>query len=264
MIRFALSVLLVLGFTLQTAAQTPSAKVFKREGDTYYLGKLYIPKGAGKLKLKHTRSNDGIVELYYGHVDRTKIYLYPMVLTEDCYYVDGTDCSHAFVVRTTTPEDVVMETATAADDELIEANSSYYWNYGLSFQNKLRFNTEQVSNNDLREKSTYKSKNVYIMGNPARYGLVFLWVDQFGTSRYLPANSLYVLTNRSSSAPEQLEVVWPDDDFENTTAIKTSNAACSVDNAVYSLAGQKMGTTADFANLPKGLYIINGRKVVKK
>ncbi len=262
--RTILSLLLLIGMSLQSSAQNPTSKVYKREGEKYYFGKMYIPQGTGKFKLKHTPSQDAVVELYYGHINGNKIYMMPMVITEDCYYVDATNCSHAFVVRTNIPDDVVMETATAEDDEIIKANDSFYFNKALSFQNKLRFTTTMVPNETLRENATYKNKNIYFMANPVRYGLAFAWLDQFGTTRKLAANSLYILGTKMALSSEMIEVIWPDDIYENMTAINTVKKQATIDNAVYTLTGQKVGTAADFESLPKGLYIVNGRKVMKR
>lgn len=254
--RIIFTVFFIVGMMLQTVAQNPSCKVYKPEGNKYYFGKLYIPQGSGKFKLKHTQKTDDVVELYYGHIDRNKIYMMSMVITEDCYYVDATACSHAFVVRTTLPDDVVMVPATAEDDAIIDANDSFYFNKALSFQNKLRFTTEMVANNVLQENNPYKNKNIYFMVNPARYGFGFAWIDQFGSTRNLPANSLYILGTKTSSAPD-LEIIWPDYDLESTTVIKSVKNSEIANDAIFTLQGQRV------TNMVKGhIYIQNGRKFV--
>jgi len=257
--RFVLTAFLLVAMSLQTVAQNPSCKVYKREGDKYYLGKLYIPKGAGKLKLKHFPTNDALVEMYFGHIDHANIYMMPMVVTEGYYYIDATSTSHALVVRTNTPNDVVMETATAEDDEIIKANDSFYFKPPFSYQNKLRYTTEQISNSELQENSTFKTKNVYMMANPARYGLAFMWIDQFGTSRYMPANSLYILGTKTSSA-RMLNVIWPDGETTDIEEVRPSVSSTDANNttdAVYTLQGQRVAAPAK-----PGLYIINGRKTI--
>lgn len=257
-LRFALSILLFLGFTLQTAAQAPTAKVYQREGDKYFLGKLYIPKGAGKVKLNRKPSQDVMVELYYGHIDHTNIYMMPMIVTEGYYYVDATSYEHAFVVRTNTPDDVVMETCTAEDDDIVKANDSFYYMPPFSYQNKLRYTTEQVDNSVLQESSTYKTKNVYMMANPAKYGLAFMWIDQFGTSRYMPANSLYILGPQEALSSDMIEVIWPDDE-PNSTDIETVKTTRQTTDDIYTLQGQRVTETI------KGrIYIRNGRKFIAR
>ena len=209
--------------------------------------------------MKRDVNKDVTIELYYGHIDTSKnrIYMHNMVVTEGYYYIDATDCTHAFVVRTNTPDDVILEPATAEDEDVITANDSFWFNSILGRQNKLRFNQAVVANSVLRENATYKTKNIYVMANPVRCGLAFAWLDQFGTSRNLPANSLYILGKYTTSAPE-LEVVWPEDvDTETITGIEAVKATTVKDNAVYNLQGQRV------TNMVKGhIYIRNGRKFV--
>ena len=95
------------------------------------------------------------------------------------------------------------------------------------------------------------------MANPALRGLAFAWLDQFGTSRNLPANSLYILGKHTASAPD-LEIVWPeDDDYKDVTGIEDVKKNEADDAAVYTLQGMRV------SNLQKGhIYIRNGRKFV--
>lgn len=258
MMRQLLTAFLMAAFSLQCAAQNLTYHVYKRDGESYYFGKVLIPQ-SGKYKMKRDVNKDVTVELYYGHIDTSKnrIYMHNMVVTEGYYYIDATDCTHAFVVRTNTPDDVILEPATAEDEDVITANDSFWFNSILGRQNKLRFNQAVVANSVLRENATYKTKNIYVMANPVRCGLAFAWLDQFGTSRNLPANSLYILGKYTTSAPE-LEVVWPEDvDTETITGIEAVKATTVKDNAVYNLQGQRV------TNMVKGhIYIRNGRKFV--
>lgn len=52
--------------------------------------------------------------------------------------------------------------------------------------------------------------------------------------------------------------------FDETTGVKTvsKDARRTADGRIYSLSGQYMGK--DKAKLPKGVYIINGKKEIKK
>ena len=257
MMRQLLTAFLMVAFSLQCAAQNLTYNVYKRDGESYYFGKVLVPQ-SGKYKMKRNPTANVTVELYYGHIDIkwNKIYMMNMVVTEGYYYIDATNCTHAFVVRTNTPDDVVLEPATAADEEVIVANDSFWFNSAFGVQNKLRFNSAVVTNSVLRENASYKTKKIYVMANPVKRGLAFAWLDQFGTTRNLPANSLYILGKQTSSSPE-LEVVWPDDEFETSTAIKTVNKNETINDAVYSLQGQRV------TNMVKGhIYIRNGRKFV--
>ena len=257
--RLILTILLLAVFTLQGVAQSNlSYKVYKRDGESYYFGKVLVPQ-SGKYKIKRNPTDDVTVELYYGHIDTNKnrIYMMNMVVTEGCYYIDATSCTHAFVVRTNTPDDVVLEPATAEDEDIIVANDSFWFNSVFGLQNKLRFNNDVVANSVLRENATYKTKKIYVMANPVRRGLAFAWLDQFGTSRNLPANSLYVLGKKTTSAPE-LEIVWPEGEEVGTiTAIQSVKNSEIVNDDVYSLQGQRV------TNMQKGhIYMRNGRKFV--
>lgn len=254
--------LLLSGVSLQTVAQNPSCKVYKRDGDSFYFGKVYIPQGTGKLKLKHTISNDAYVVLYYGQLDRSKIYMKRMAVTEDCYYVDASDCSHTFVVRTNIPDDVEFIPATAADDEIVAENNSYYFNKALSVQNSFKYTEEEISNSTLQQSSSFKKRNIYVMADPATEGMAFQWLDQFGTTSNLPSNSLYMTGSKTTQAPD-IVLLWPDDDFELETAVKTvesvdvNNRMAKVSDAVYNLQGQIV------TNMVKGrIYIRNGRKFI--
>ncbi len=255
--RLIFSAFLLVGLSLQCVAQNLTAKVYQRPGESYYFGKVFVPK-SGKYKLKRNPTEDATIELFYGHIDtnRNRIYMMNMIVVEGFYFIDATNCSHAFLVRTNTPDDVVLEPATAEDDALVISSDGLWFDYALSFQNKLRYNTAIVSNSTLQENATYKSKNIYVMANPVNRGLAFAWLDQFGTTRNLPANSLYILGKKTASAPD-LEVVWPDDNFNNTTAIKTVNKHETFNDVVYSLQGQRV------TDMVKGrIYIRNGRKFV--
>ena len=267
--RFIVSFLLLAGISLQAAAQNPSCKVSKRDGDNFYFGKMYIPQGSGKYKLKRTLSDDGFVILYFGQLDHSNLYMKRMAVTEDRYYVDATECSHALVVRTNVPDDVEMVPATAEDDEIIKDNNSYYFNKALSVQNGFKYTEEEVPNNVLQESTAYKKKNIFVMADPQSEGIAFNWLDQFGTTENLPANSLYITGSQKSTGSE-ITLLWPDDDIEVVTGVKGVQNADITDrtgkvmDGVYTLTGQKVGTAADFENLPKGLYIVNGRKVMKR
>lgn len=54
-----------------------------------------------------------------------------------------------------------------------------------------------------------------------------------------------------------------DVDRKESTAVKSIAAETSVNTAVYNLQGQRIAMPADGSQLPRGLYIVNGRKVVR-
>lgn len=255
--RLLLTTLLLAGLSLEGVAQNLTFKVYKRDGDTEYFGKVLVPQ-SGKYRIQCNPTAETNVELFYGHIDANsnRIYMMKMVRTEGCYYIDATGCTHAFVVRTNTSDDVVLEPATAEDEDIIVSNDSFWFNTAFGRQNNLRFNSAVVENSTLQENATYKTKNVYVMANPALRGLAFAWLDQYGTSRSLPANSLYVLGKKTASVPE-LQVVWPDDDTADVTAVQTLHSVNPADDAVYTLQGIRV------SNMVKGqIYLRNGRKFI--
>lgn len=260
--RIILTALLILSSSLQSAAQTLSVKVFKAEGSSYYYGKVFIPKG-GKYKLKHTQEEGKTINLYYGHVDANRLYMMSMIITEDRYYIDATQGTHAFIVRSTKPDDVIFEHSPEEDQAILDANSSFYFGSALGRQNKLRYTETLVANSDLREQKTFNQKSIYVMTDPEKESVAFRRLDQFNTTADLSANSLYVLGNKSLT-DEELNMIWPDDDMEIETGIKavksveTSAGSRRADtDAIYTLQGVRVSRTE------KGrIYIRNGRKFI--
>ena len=91
------------------------------------------------------------------------------------------------------------------------------------------------------------------MANPATAGFAFAKLDQFATTRNLAAKSLYVLGKKSASA--RLTVIWDDED--DTDAIEGVTPATEQNDAIYNLNGVRV------QKAQKGIFIINGKKVVK-
>ena len=52
--------------------------------------------------------------------------------------------------------------------------------------------------------------------------------------------------------------------LSNTTAIEPTHINTATDQYIYNLQGMKVGTTCDRKNMPRGLYIVNGKKVYLK
>ena len=48
-----------------------------------------------------------------------------------------------------------------------------------------------------------------------------------------------------------------------TTGIQSVSTATATAGNVYNLYGVKVGTMAGWQNLPRGIYVVNGRKVTK-
>ena len=48
------------------------------------------------------------------------------------------------------------------------------------------------------------------------------------------------------------------------SGISDIQATITTDDSVYNLAGQRIGTAKQLQSLPKGIYIVNGKKVIVK
>lgn len=259
------------------------ASVVKKEGNTYGYAKLYIPKGVNmkyKVPAKYDATSDkNGIQLYYGRIDNSnnKIYMYNLPVIDDYYWIDATDVDQAFVMRTNSTIEpsatITAETVTAEEDAIFTPGDAdhYYFNAALAVQNQLRYNTAEIANQELRNNAEFAGRDVYVMANPASYtNLTFAKFNkdatytkqvgdhEIGDLRWLSAKSLYVVGKLNASAPE-LEVVFEgDENFDaNTTGIETVKAAESND-AIYNLQGVRV------SNAQKGIYILNGKKVVLK
>ena len=83
-------------------------------------------------------------------------------------------------------------------------------------------------------------------------GSNFLWAAEAGT---IPANRCWIQLDKSAGSPASLSIVFGDD----TTGIKSLTPALTEGEGVYyDLSGRRV------AQPTKGLYIINGKKVVMK
>ena len=260
------------------------AETVKKEGNTYGYAKLYIPKGINmKYKvpaLYDAASDKNGIQLYYGRIDNSnnKIYMYNLPVIDDYYWIDATKVDQAFVVRTNSDiyplEAVLAETVTAEEDALFSLGDvdHYYFGAALAVQNQLRYNTAEIANQELRNNAEFEGRDVYVMANPASYtNLTFAKFNkdatytkqvgdhEIGDLRWLSAKSLYIVGKKNAAGAPELEVVFEgDENFDaNTTGIETVKAAESND-AIYNLQGVRVN------NAQKGIYIMNGKKVVLK
>lgn len=152
----------------------------------------------------------------------------------------------AYVVTAAENDKVTLQEAGS-----IKANNPYILNgaegtYTLSIalgvkapaENLLQISTESTGN------------GVYVLAKPDGNEVGFYkWAgNSLGAGRvYLPAPS--------AGAPEFLNFVF---DGETTGIKAIENGRLAIDNAVYNLTGQRV------ANPTKGLYIVNGKKVIIK
>ena len=260
------------------------ASVIKKEGNTYGYAKLYIPKGVNmkyKVSAKYDATSDkNGIQLYYGRIDNSnnKIYMYNLPVIDDYYWIDATDVDQAFVMRTNSDIEpsatITAETVTAEEDAIFTPGDAdhYYFNAALAVQNQLRYNTAEIANQELRNNAEFEGRDVYVMANPASYtNLTFAKFNkdatytkqvgdhEIGDLRWLSAKSLYIVGKKNTSGAPELEVVFEgDENFDaETTGIETVKAAESND-AIFNLQGVRVN------NAQKGIYIMNGKKVVLK
>jgi len=106
-----------------------------------------------------------------------------------------------------------------------------------------------------------KTKYRYIFGKKSGVVAFYLVATDFTSSSSQPyhvlgAHKAYLETDSEISTNARVTFVFDDDD--NTTNISTVKKQVTDDNVYYNLAGQRV------ANPGKGLYIVNGKKVVIK
>ena len=261
------------------------ADVYKKEGNTYAYGKLYIPKGVGMKYMvaaeydPDTRKN--AVQLYYGRIDNSnnEIFMYNLPVIDGYYWIDCTDVDQVFVARTNTELKSEMKVEALAvpaekDAEFTPGDADhYYWGAALAVQNQLRYATQDIIHSTLMDNAEFKDRNVYYMANPKKYGLSFIQFNknekytttpsnpkyEIGDFKVMAQKSLYVVGKVNTNAPE-LTIVFVDDENAdgNLTGIENVKAESQNSDAIYNLQGVRVN------NAQKGIYIMNGKKVVIK
>jgi hypothetical protein len=241
--------------------ETLTAKVFRPAGtDGFYYGRIYVPQG-GKWRVAKTPAKGVQAGVYRAYIDGADIYLSRLDSQGGYYWIDATETSHSLIVRSTSPADIIFESVSAADDAAMQAEGYYYFDKSESKKNKLATALETVLNANLAKTFNLDKRCLYVMANPAKYGLAFIQLDPTASSVDLAKNSLYITGKKVSAS--RLNIIFTDDMEEPVEAtaikdVKTSGTQQS-DNAVYSLQGIRT------AQPQKGhLYIKNGKKFVQQ
>ena len=257
------------------------AAVYKKEGNTYAYGKLYVPAGINmKYKVNaeyNATEKKNAVQLYYGRIDNSnnEISMYNLPVIDGYYWIDATEVDQVFVVRTNTElkseMKVEAEPVTAEEDAIIVADITgdyYYWDAALAVQNQLRFATQDIIHSELMNNAEFKDRNVYYMANPVKHGFGFILFDktakytkatgdyEIGDYKPLVKNSLYVVGKENTNA-RMLTIVFADEET-NTTGIETVETAEQNSDAIYNLNGVRVN------GAQKGIYIKNGKKYIVK
>lgn len=237
-----------------TPGNTVEAEVLQSKTNNLYYGKLYLPSGSGQYKIAREPAEGVVVNVYEGRIDGETIYMKRVDTYENMYWIDAADMDQVFVVRSTSADKVKAEPVVAEDEVYTTAYDFYFYDKSEGRKNSLRYSYAGVVNTELQNSEPYRSKNIYVMANPETAGFAFAKLDQFATTRNLAAKSLYVLGKKSASA--RLTVVWDDEDdadaIEGVTTTTTTEQG-----AIYNLNGVRV------QKAQKGIFIINGKKVVK-
>ena len=122
--------------------------------------------------------------------------------------------------------------------------------------NKLKgvYYCNDVTDTDHRNVTEYKPASMRVLGMASDGRLAFI-TDR--NLKYIPANKAYLTV--PTGTPETLYVVTEiPAGIETVTTVAPTTHQCGV----YSLSGQRLGDTTE--GMPKGVYIVNGRKTVLK
>ena len=101
--------------------------------------------------------------------------------------------------------------------------------------------------------SAYSASTIYVMGNTAKNGFGF----HKYTGAYMPANKAFLALGSGSSAPLRMVI---DDDEETTGVASMADGIDNMSDVWYTLDGRKLNGKPT----TKGLYIVNGKKVMIK
>ena len=232
-----------------------TVKVYGQTETGKYYGKLYIPKG-GKWRIEGTPSKGTQISAYYGNLDGQDIYLIRLPKQDGGYWIDATGTDHALILRSNKADDIEVKAVTSTEDQEFLDDDYFYYDKGDAKKNRFVFTQTAITNSVLKESSTYNTRSMYVMANPAKYGLAFAKFDPEVTTKSLPANSLYVLAKKSASV--RLNFIFKDD-VDDPTAIEDILTDKRTDDAVYTLQGVRI-TKPESGRL----YIKNGRKFIAK
>lgn len=240
------------------AQNTISAKVYRNNPNGKYYGRIYLPKG-GKYYVDFHPAADVTTGVFSAYIDGENIYLQSAILVEGRYMIDATDRDMAFIVRSTSSDDVEAKIVDQELSDWMDENEYFYYDAIDARHNSLLYATEAISNETLM--STYPNKRIYVMANPAKNDLAFALLDHQNSRRGISKNSLY-MPSRKKYTTTRLNIVWvnePDADYAETTGIVTVSptSMSKDDRSVYNLQGIRVSEPV------KGhLYIRNGKKFI--
>lgn len=119
---------------------------------------------------------------------------------------------------------------------------------GVYFNNKWR-----------RNRTAYNKETMRILGVNANGELAFLSPDL----DYVPANSSYL--NVPAGTPSELRILTNEEYQAETSGISSVTNGATVSEAVFTLFGVKVADSCDeLSKLPKGIYIVGGKKIINR
>lgn len=159
------------------------------------------------------------------------------------------------MVAADTPIIIACSSASPSDNRLdIAANSA-----SKPADNKLSgnyFMREEAVTSIHRNLKPFDSKTMRLLGTTKEGKLGFIIPEGV---QYVPANSAYLKVAEGS--PEEIAVVTEE---EFAAGIDDITVDQNADSAVYNLNGVRVASGKEaFNSLPAGIYIINGKKIVK-
>ena len=152
---------------------------------------------------------------------------------------------------------------TAISDKIVNAgNAVILKSTGNPVMTLTATNSSDTQANDLKGlsvrtlasdvKTNYSANTIYVMGNKS---------NKFGfhkyTGAYMPANKAFLALGSGSSAPLRMVI---DDDEETTGVASMADGIDNMSDVWYTLDGRKLNSKPT----TKGLYIVNGKKVMIK
>lgn len=172
------------------------------------------------------------------------------------YYVSEVKGSYAKITActtfapTTTPVILECKSETPSDNKVTLSPATY-----TISDNKLKgvyFCNDVPAESKHRNVTVYNSSTMRVLGRADDGRLAFVKASGL---KYIPANTCYLQV--SAGSPDVIYVVK-----EFPSGIETVQApnVKTVQRGVYSLSGQRLGDTTE--GLPKGVYVVNGRKAV--
>ena len=248
---------------------TPDPKTIEvyasKADDTYFYGKCEFTV---RTAIANKTANGAKVQVYSAFVDGAaqNIYMDALAQKDDEFIVEK---NQPVIVRVKTPAAADVETAkvgkvTGVKTTVVVAPSDKDHTMRIQYNtatttysilNDLKINNDIFSSDYIG--TNFIGKAIYAMSNPAKLG--YLNWQLVAKSSYLPANSVYVVTDESALATARLNVVWLDGTEDVTGILESiSEKAGNNNGAIYNLNGIRVSGTQ------KGIYIKNGKKFIVK